>query len=56
MQINVLEYPGGAGGRSFIDAYVEQVAMLRDEGFARVWSTQMPNERDLLTAAGGSPA
>ncbi len=50
MQINVLEYPGATDGHSFIDTYVEQVAMLRDEGFARMWSTQMPTERDLLTA------
>lgn len=50
MQINVLEYPAGAGGGSLIDAYVAQLAELRDEGFRRVWSTQMPNERDLLTA------
>ena len=50
MQISILEYAGGRGQRSIIDAYVEQVATLRDEGFTRVWSTQMPFERDLLTA------
>jgi F420-dependent oxidoreductase-like protein len=50
VQINVLEYPAGAGGGSLIDAYVAQLAELRDEGFSRVWSTQMPYERDLLTA------
>jgi 5,10-methylenetetrahydromethanopterin reductase len=50
MQINVLEHSGDGGNRSIIDAYVEQVAQLRDEGFARVWSVQMPFERDLLTA------
>jgi len=49
MQISILEQPGGGAG-SIIDAYVAQVAMYRDEGFARVWSTQMPFERDLLTA------
>ncbi|MET0898119.1 MAG: TIGR03564 family F420-dependent LLM class oxidoreductase [Mycobacterium sp.] len=47
MQISVLEYTGDPFD---IDSYVEQLALLRDEGFARVWSTQMPFERDLLTA------
>ncbi|MGB3481490.1 MAG: TIGR03564 family F420-dependent LLM class oxidoreductase [Mycobacterium sp.] len=47
MQISVLEYTGDPFS---IDAYVAQLAMLREEGFARVWSTQMPYERDLLTA------
>ncbi|HEX5144273.1 MAG TPA: TIGR03564 family F420-dependent LLM class oxidoreductase [Mycobacterium sp.] len=50
MQISVLEHLGDRGERSIIDAYVEQVAQLRDEGFGRVWSVQMPYERDLLTA------
>ena len=50
MEISILEYPGGRGDSSIIDAYVDQVAQYRDEGFARVWSTQMPFERDLLTA------
>jgi 5,10-methylenetetrahydromethanopterin reductase len=50
VEISILEYPGGQEGSSIIDAYVDQVAALRDEGFARVWSTQMPFERDLLTA------
>lgn len=47
MQISVLEYTGDPFD---IDSYVQQLALLRDEGFARVWSTQMPFERDLLTA------
>ena len=47
MQISVLEYTGDPFD---IDSYVQQLAQLRDEGFARVWSTQMPFERDLLTA------
>lgn len=50
MQISILEYPAGRPGRSIIDAYVEQVAQLRAEGFTRMWSVQMPFERDLLTA------
>lgn len=50
MQISILEHPSDGADRSIIDAYVEQVAQLRDEGFTRVWSVQMPFERDLLTA------
>lgn len=37
------------GGQSPIDATVRNLAQLRDEGFRRVWMTQMPNEPDLLT-------
>ena len=29
---------------------MHQLAQLRDEGFARVWMSQMPFEPDLLTA------
>lgn len=47
MQISVLEYTGDP---FTIDSYVAQLAQLRDEGFARMWSTQLPYERDLLTA------
>jgi 5,10-methylenetetrahydromethanopterin reductase len=47
MKISILEYTGDPFS---IDSYVEQLAQLRDEGFGRVWSTQMPFERDLLTA------
>ncbi|MDT5346971.1 MAG: hypothetical protein QOH91_258 [Mycobacterium sp.] len=49
MQISVLTYSAGPGP-SIIDAYVEHLAALRDEGFRRAWSTQMPFDRDLLTA------
>lgn len=47
MQISVLEYTGDP---FTIDSYVAQLAQVRDEGFARLWSTQLPYERDLLTA------
>jgi len=33
-----------------LDKSIENLAQLHSEGFARVWSTQMPNEPDLLTA------
>ncbi|MGH3967747.1 MAG: LLM class flavin-dependent oxidoreductase, partial [Mycobacterium sp.] len=37
------------GGRSPVDATVDNLARLRDEGFRRVWLTQLPYEPDLLT-------
>lgn len=39
----------GTGEESPIDACVANLAMLRDEGFSRVWMSQMPYEPDLLT-------
>lgn len=38
-----------SGGGSPVDATVEYLAQARDEGFRRVWMTQMPYEPDLLT-------
>lgn len=38
-----------SGGRNPVDAVVENLAQLRDEGFRRVWLPQMPFEPDLLT-------
>ena len=35
-----------------IDSAVANLNELREEGFARVWSTQMPNEPDVLTVIG----
>lgn len=49
MQISILASLSDTGGRSPIDATVETLAQLRDEGFRRVWMTQMPYEPDLLT-------
>ncbi|CAN5691549.1 TIGR03564 family F420-dependent LLM class oxidoreductase [soil metagenome] len=49
MQIGTLEYTADTAGRSIVDAYVEQLAQLRDEGFTRMWCSQKPSERDLLT-------
>lgn len=39
----------GTGDESPIDATIANLAMLRDEGFERVWMSQMPYEPDLLT-------
>lgn len=49
MQTSIIVSLGDTGGRSPIDATVENLAQLRDEGFRRVWMTQMPYEPDLLT-------
>ncbi|MDV3128642.1 TIGR03564 family F420-dependent LLM class oxidoreductase [Mycobacterium sp. 21AC1] len=49
MQISILSSLSETGGRSPIDATVDNLAQLRDEGFRRVWMTQMPYEPDLLT-------
>ncbi|MFN3003755.1 TIGR03564 family F420-dependent LLM class oxidoreductase [Mycolicibacterium wolinskyi] len=49
MQISILSSLSDTGGRSPIDATVQTLAQLRDEGFRRVWMTQMPYEPDLLT-------
>lgn len=49
MQISILGSLSDTDGRSPVDATVENLASLRDEGFRRVWMTQMPYEPDLLT-------
>ena len=48
MQISMFGQLTSLGG-SPIDATVEFLAQLRDEGFARVWMSQLPYEPDLLT-------
>ncbi|ANE78101.1 LLM class F420-dependent oxidoreductase [Mycobacterium adipatum] len=49
MQISILGSLSGSGGTTLIDGVVSEFAKLRDEGFRRVWMTQMPYEPDLLT-------
>jgi F420-dependent oxidoreductase-like protein len=49
MQISILASLSESGGGSPVDATVKHLAQLRDEGFGRVWVTQMPYEPDLLT-------
>ena len=50
--MSILSSLSDTGGRSPVDAWVVNLAGLRDEGFRRVWMTQMPYEPDLLTALG----
>lgn len=50
MQISMFgQISGLDGGGSPIDATIAYLSQLRDEGFARVWISQLPYEPDLLT-------
>lgn len=49
MQVSMFGQLSGSGGQSPIDATIANLAMLRDEGFQRLWMSQLPYEPDLLT-------
>lgn len=49
MQVSMFGQLKDAGSASPIDATIANLAMLRDESFARVWMSQLPYEPDLLT-------
>jgi F420-dependent oxidoreductase-like protein len=49
MRISVFGFLGDGGGRSPVDRYVENLRRVRDEGFTRLWTGQLPHEPDLLT-------
>ncbi len=49
MQVSMFGQLSGAGIDNPIDATVENLAQLREEGFRRLWMSQMPYEADLLT-------
>ncbi|WP_029111871.1 TIGR03564 family F420-dependent LLM class oxidoreductase [Mycobacterium sp. URHB0044] len=49
MQVSMFGQLSGAGKESPIDACVANLAQLRDEGFGRLWMSQLPYEPDLLT-------
>jgi len=49
MQVSIFGFLGDGAGRSHVDAYVETLSRMRDEGFPRMWSAQLPHEPDLLT-------
>jgi len=49
MQVSMFGQLSGAGDGSPIDSTVANLALYRDEGFSRVWMSQMPYEPDLLT-------
>jgi 5,10-methylenetetrahydromethanopterin reductase len=49
MQVSMFGQLGDAGNANPIDATVQNLALLREEGFRRLWMSQMPYEPDLLT-------
>jgi F420-dependent oxidoreductase-like protein len=49
MQVSMFGQLSGVGVESPIDSCVENLAQLRDEGFRRLWMSQLPYEPDLLT-------
>jgi len=49
MQVSLVGTVGDGAGRSPVDAFVKTLAGIRDEGFRRIWMTQLPWDTDLLT-------
>jgi 5,10-methylenetetrahydromethanopterin reductase len=49
MRISVFGYIGDGSGRSPVESYVERLRQVRDEGFTRMWTAQLPHDPDLLT-------
>jgi 5,10-methylenetetrahydromethanopterin reductase len=49
MRISVFTFLGDGGGRSPVDRYADYLRQVRDEGFTRLWTAQLPHEPDLLT-------
>ncbi|WP_198961639.1 TIGR03564 family F420-dependent LLM class oxidoreductase [Pseudonocardia sp. MH-G8] len=46
MRISVLTF---LGNRDPVNGYVERLRQVRDEGFTRAWTSQLPQDPDLLT-------
>ncbi|MGW0039130.1 TIGR03564 family F420-dependent LLM class oxidoreductase [Gordonia sp. NPDC003376] len=49
MEISIYWSLADAGPVVAIDAYIDELNNRREEGFRRTWTTQMPDEPDLLT-------
>jgi len=49
VQISMFGQLGDAGSSNPVDACVRNVAQLHDEGFRRLWMSQLPYDPDLLT-------
>ncbi len=47
--LSIVGLLGDTSGRSPVDAFVQNLAQLRDDGFRRVWMAQLPYDPDLLT-------
>jgi 5,10-methylenetetrahydromethanopterin reductase len=52
MEISIFNSLGDGDGPALVDAYIEAVAQVAAEGFATVWTAQLPWELDLLTVQG----
>jgi 5,10-methylenetetrahydromethanopterin reductase len=50
MRVSVFGFLGDGSGRSPVDRYVEYLRQVRDEGFTRLWTAQLPHEPDVLTS------
>jgi F420-dependent oxidoreductase-like protein len=51
MQVSMFGQLSGLGADNPVEATVQNLAQLREEGFRRLWMSQMPYEPDLLTIA-----
>jgi 5,10-methylenetetrahydromethanopterin reductase len=51
VQINIGGSPGGISDLSQVDAWIRELSQIRDEGFRRMWISQLPWEPDMLTVA-----
>jgi F420-dependent oxidoreductase-like protein len=49
MQVSMFGQLSDAGSNNPLDATVQNLAQLREEGFRRLWMSQLPYEPDLLT-------
>lgn len=49
MRISLFTYLGDSQGPSPVDAYGRDLRAVRDLGFERVWTVQLPWEHDALT-------
>lgn len=49
MQVSMFGQLSGAGIDNPVDGCVQNLAQLREEGFRRLWMSQLPYEPDLLT-------
>jgi F420-dependent oxidoreductase-like protein len=49
VRVSIFGQLSGTGVDNPVDACVENLAMLREEGFRRLWMSQLPYEPDLLT-------
>jgi 5,10-methylenetetrahydromethanopterin reductase len=49
VQVTLMSCLGDGAGESVVDAYIQELSAARDQGFRRLWTTQLMWEPDLLT-------